>query len=65
MTKATPSNDVCQYQVADWGQEPRQCGNRAKKVALPEEGEPFYYCGKHFSKAESFLTSRHVPVSDV
>ena len=61
----TPTSKTCDYQVAEWNEEYRTCDKKATKVALPE-GEPaFHYCKKHFDKAEPFLTSRLVPVSDV
>jgi hypothetical protein len=59
--KQTPSSDPdevqCDYQVADWSEEPRSCSRMAVKTVQIAKGKWFNYCWKHWTRAESFIAS--------
>lgn len=65
----TPSTaepkDECTYLVSDWAEEQRTCGLSATQVAFNEDDKPTFYCKKHFTKAEPFLTQRLAPIYDL
>ena len=68
MTRTPSSNEIptCDYQIADWGQPEKRCERAAVKASFHGDSEQeFFYCKAHFEKAEPFLASRCVPVSDV